>query len=119
MWLTKQERVILALLGVLTLVGLGMLCWQRQRPPLTVEGTPTAVQATQWDQTLERARRVDVNTADVAELERLPNVGPTLAQRIVEDRHAHGRFQTAEELRRVRGLGPKMLERLKDNITAQ
>jgi competence protein ComEA len=55
---------------------------------------------------------LDVNRATAAELQRLPGVGPVLAQRIVEWRDTHGPFRTTAELERVPGIGPKMRERL-------
>ena len=118
MWLTDRERLTLTVLGTLALVALAMLLWQRQRPTLRVEGVPVPVQA-QWDAALETARRVDVNTATVAELERLPGVGPTLAQRIVDYRTAHGPFRAPDELTQVPGIGPKTLEAFGDYLAVQ
>jgi competence protein ComEA len=43
----------------------------------------------------------------------LPGIGPELAQRIVADRQARGPFRRVEDLRRVRGIGPKTLERMR------
>ena len=57
-----------------------------------------------------------MNTAGVAELERLPGVGPGLARRITEYRTQYGYFHSAEELMRVRGIGPKTLETLREYI---
>jgi len=57
--------------------------------------------------------KVDVNTADWSEIVAIPEIGQTLAQRIVEYRRQHGPFQAIEDLRHVRGIGPKTLERLK------
>lgn len=116
MWLTERERLTLSVLGVLALAGFGALAWQERRAPLVIKGSPTAVEAAQWDQALASARQVDVNTATVAELERLPHVGPSLAARIVEEREAHGPFHRREDLSRVKGIGPKMLETLDDYI---
>ena len=117
MWLTEKDRVILAVLGTLALIALGILIWQRHRPPLTIEGTPVAAQqAAQWDAALADARQVDINTAGAAELERLPGVGPALAQRIVDYRSAHGRFRAPEELQRVQGIGPKTYDALRDYV---
>ncbi len=56
---------------------------------------------------------VDVNTAAWPELAQLPGVGETLAQRIVASRETEGPFADLETLRRVRGIGPRTLERIK------
>jgi competence protein ComEA len=55
----------------------------------------------------------DVNAAEWAELVTIPEIGQTLAHRIVDYRRQHGPFQAVEDLRHVRGIGPKTLERLK------
>ena len=57
--------------------------------------------------------RIDPNRASVAELVRLPGIGPALAGRIVADRDQRGPFGSAEGLRRVRGIGPKTLDRIR------
>lgn len=49
---------------------------------------------------------VDPNTAGAAELQRLPGVGPVLAERIIEERESGGRFERAADLERVPGIGP-------------
>lgn len=59
------------------------------------------------------AFQVDVNQAAWPELALLPGIGPQLAQRIVADREAHGPFTAVEDLRRVRGIGPKTVERMR------
>jgi competence protein ComEA len=55
---------------------------------------------------------VDLNGADHAELLQLPGVGESLAGRIEAYRDKHGPFQAVEDLRNVRGIGPKTLARL-------
>jgi competence protein ComEA len=55
---------------------------------------------------------VSINTASVAELDRLPRIGPALAARIVEHRARHGPFARVEDLEAVRGIGPRMLEQI-------
>ncbi|MGA2066566.1 MAG: helix-hairpin-helix domain-containing protein [Thermoguttaceae bacterium] len=59
------------------------------------------------------AFQVDINAADWPELVQLPGVGKALAQRIVESRHTRGPFVDNEDLRRVRGIGPKTLENIR------
>ncbi len=53
-----------------------------------------------------------VNTVGVDTLVHLPGVGPVLAGRIVDSRVADGPFRDADDLRRVKGIGPKMAARL-------
>ncbi len=117
--MTRQEQVTLVGLGVLALLGLSVLLWQRQRPPLSIEGGPAPVPAAQWDEALATARQIDINTAGAAELERLPQVGPMLASRIVAYRSEHGAFQRAEELLQVPGIGPKTYELLQAYVTVE
>ena len=119
MWLNRQEQGTLTILGLLALFGLWGVLWQRHRPPLTIKASPTPVESTAWDAALESARRIDVNTASGAELERLPGVGPTLAQRIVAYRAAHGSFRAADELTHVEGIGPQTFGSLRDYVTAK
>lgn len=59
---------------------------------------------------------VNVNTASAAELERLPGVGETVAQRIVEHREENGAFKSVEDLMLVRGIGEKSFERIKPYV---
>ncbi len=58
---------------------------------------------------------IDVNHATAAELRRLPGIGPTLSQRIIQTREQQP-FRSVEDLRRVRGIGAKTLERLRPFI---
>ena len=60
---------------------------------------------------------VNVNTATVQELEGLPEIGPAIAQRIVDYRTQHGPFQTLEELAAVSGISDRMVEDLRALIT--
>lgn len=57
--------------------------------------------------------QVDINQADWPELTVLPNIGETLARRIVESRQADGPYADLDQLERVRGIGPKTLEQIR------
>jgi len=57
--------------------------------------------------------QVRVNSATAPELASLPGIGPKLAQRILDDRKMHGQYLVLADLRRVRGISPKTLDRLK------
>lgn len=56
---------------------------------------------------------VNINTADLTELQRLPGVGPAIARRILDDRAANGLYRSVDDLMRVRGIGEKTLEKIK------
>lgn len=56
---------------------------------------------------------ISLNTADQAELERLPGVGPVLAARMLDWRASNGAFKSIEDLRKVSGIGPKLFESIK------
>jgi competence protein ComEA len=60
---------------------------------------------------------ININTATTAELETLPRIGPTMAQRIVEYREANGPFAAIEDIQNVPGIGPATFEGMKDRIT--
>ncbi|MEE2643857.1 MAG: helix-hairpin-helix domain-containing protein [Myxococcota bacterium] len=60
--------------------------------------------------------KIDLNTAPVTLLKTLYRIGPKLAARIVADREQNGRFNSVEELRRVRGIGARILEKNRDRL---
>ncbi len=64
------------------------------------------------------AALIDVNAATREELESLPGIGPALAGRIIESRDRFGRFAGVESLTRVKGIGPKTVERLRPLVKA-
>ena len=63
------------------------------------------------------AQRVNINQASQQALEKLPNIGPAMAKRIIEYRAAQGGFKKTDELRKVKGIGPKRLSQLMEHVT--
>lgn len=61
--------------------------------------------------------RVNLNTADAAQLETLPRVGPALAERIIAWREANGGFRQVDDLRSVSGIGDKTFDGLREHVT--
>ena len=80
---------------------------------LSVPNTGAEVQATEVS-----ACEVDINSAGAGELQKLPGIGPKLAQRIIEKRGEVGRFTFVEDLERVKGIGPKKLEKFARHVCA-
>lgn len=62
--------------------------------------------------------KINLNTATVEELQTLEGIGKILAKRIVEYREENGPFERIEEIKRVKGIGNKIFEKIKDRITA-
>lgn len=84
----------------------------RPRRPRQRDAVPTATSAPSAP-----AGPIDVDRANAAELDRLPGIGPALAQRIIADREANGPFGSVEALQRVRGIGPALAARLAPLVT--
>ena len=61
--------------------------------------------------------RVDIDVETEHEIEALRHVGPGLAKRIVADRDSFGPFGSMEGLKRVKGIGPSMVEKLDSAVT--
>ena len=60
---------------------------------------------------------ISINTADVEALTLLPGIGRVKAERIVEYRKENGKFKHASDLINVKGIGVKIFEKLKDQIS--
>ncbi len=89
---------------------------QEEEVPGDVAVAPAPIEPPQEQPTVPRL--ININTATAAEFELLPGIGPTLAQRIVDDREANGKFKDVNDLDRVRGIGPRTVDRLRDLVTA-
>lgn len=68
---------------------------------------------------LEIPSKIDINTANQAELETLPGIGPALAQRIVDHRTANGPFERVEDITNVSGIGPSIFAQIQELITVR
>ena len=60
---------------------------------------------------------VDVNRASAADLQSVPGIGKSLAQRIVDFREKNGPFSKIDDLLKVQGIGEKSLERIRPFLT--
>ncbi len=65
----------------------------------------------------EGAQKVNLNTANAEQLDRLPGVGPATAERILNYRDKNGPFKRGEDLMNVRGIGEKKFLKLRDHVT--
>jgi len=87
-------------------------------PPAAATGPPDGAPragATPGAETAGAAK-VSLSSATVEQLDALDGIGPTLAQRILEWRDAHGGFRSVDQLREVEGIGEKRFESLRSAV---
>ena len=60
---------------------------------------------------------ININTADEKELQKIKGIGPALAGRIIDYRQSNGAFKSIDEIKKVRGIGDKTFEKMKNQIT--
>ena len=80
-------------------------------PPMPLPGSTAPVATAPLAHT---GNKLDLNTATVAELMKIKGIGPVLAGRIIEARP----FRSADELRRVKGIGPKKFAQMRPYFTS-
>ena len=60
---------------------------------------------------------VNLNTATSEQLQQVPGIGPVTADKILQMRKSYGAFKSVDDLRAVRGIGPKRLEKMRKYLT--
>jgi competence ComEA-like helix-hairpin-helix protein len=130
---TPVESKIAAGIAIVVLIGAGYTAVDRLSRPaprvhfeqytLPVEaeydmpGPPAAdVERNPVPQASWTQGRLNLNTADYAELLRLPGIGPVLARRIIDYRDRHGPFAAIDSLLQVSGIGEVKLEKLRPHM---
>jgi competence protein ComEA len=104
-----RAQVIVSTLVMIVLAG-GALYTARLS-----EGTPRVVYTASLEVIEDESQdslRVDINTADIEELDELPEVGPSTAESIIQYRQTNGQFSSVDELEEIPGIGPETLEKI-------
>lgn len=106
LWLRRTDQLLLGFLLIALLTLLVAFRWK-----LSGGGRGEIEIVSQ--QPREFFYSLDVNNASWVEWAQLDGIGEKLAKRIIEDREKHGPFESIDDIRRVRGLGPKLIEKLR------
>jgi len=88
-------------------------------PPVVEGGVRAGGAALALSEATPTPLKIDINTATLQELELLPGVGPSIAQRIIDYRVENGKFNAIEDIMKVRGIGQATFEKMQSSITAQ
>lgn len=65
------------------------------------------------------SKKININKADAETLQQLKGIGPKLADKIIAYRDAHKKFKSVEELMEVSGIGEKVFKAIKPFITVK
>lgn len=107
--LTPHERKVLLFVGTLILCGAALKFFNVKAnscsESASVQSRPASIDA------------FDINTVSQQDLETIPGIGPHIARRIIEYRSQNGEFKTLEDLKKVKGIGDKKLQTIKNYIT--
>ena len=92
---------------------------QPKSPPGTADspGAPKPAKSSKAGKSQVAEGKIDINRASASELMALPGIGPKLSQTIVDYRDANGAFQNTEDIRKVKGIGQKRFEAIREMIT--
>lgn len=89
---------------------------KKEGDKIIIEYEPIAELTEEEVQEMLDSWRININEAPLEELVKLPRIGPALAQRIIDYREKHGIFVVESDLQKVSGVGPAMLNNIRDLI---
>lgn len=127
-YFTKQEKIVILFLTGAIILGLSVQ-WARSSGNLTsiqsikIEGKTNPIKKGNMNRAPVNGfsngvnKKININTASIDELDALPGIGPKIAAEIIKYREKSGEFKAIENIRKVRGIGGKKFNKIKDKIS--
>jgi len=130
---TPQEAKAIIFLIVILLIGSGVTLYKKYHPDFAPElllkenrhiekkvlEPPKRSVTSENLETNTSNKKINLNTATLKELDSLPGIGKELGKRILDYRESKGNFSSIEELKKIKGIGQKTFEKLKDLVTIE
>ena len=120
--LEKLERAVIIFLLFALLSGLGIIAYRKTHSAINLEVKNFSEHfedGKNIDEFINKAKTVNINEAERVDLMRLKGIGKTLAGRILDYRSEVGSFGSKEELKNVKGIGERLFDGLKDDISVE
>ncbi len=109
--LTSQERKTIIFVLSLLIIGIGLDFFKKKTDRVNLVNFEVLEE--------QLFEKVNVNKAGFSQLTTIPGVGEKTAKSIIDYRKSNGEFKDIEELKRIRGIKDKKLEKLREYITVK
>ena len=110
--LTRQEKIVLIFVSSVVFLGISISYIAKHNPRFKNYFSDISSQESS-------SKKINLGNASPDELISLPGIGPELASRIIEYRVTSGGFKTIEDIKKVKGIGNRKFELLKDSIIVE
>lgn len=114
-YFTKQEKIVILFLTGAIILGSGIQ-WARNR------GNLKAIESIKIEGKTNAPanginKKININSASASELDALSGIGPKIAAEIISYREKSGKFKVIEDIKKVRGIGGKKFNEIRDKIS--
>lgn len=112
----KTQWILISITAVFFFILIGIFVGRNTAGPyIPIDSTKETISQTQS----QLDGKIDINTATTEQLQLIPGIGPSIADRIIEYRTENGGFKTIEEIQNVNGIGEKKFNEMKPYIKVQ
>jgi len=115
--LKKQQWILIGITGIFLCLLVGIFVGRNLTGAyVPIDNAINTTGQNTTDEPQDNNGKIDLNTATLQQLQLLPGVGETIAQRILDYRSEHNSFNSVEDLMNVSGIGEKKFEEIKPYV---